>query len=343
MKKINYNAILIAFMFITALVVLYITFRDEIDNKLNINNKNDYPLATVDILPDLKQDINITSIGNPSISIVNQFNTSVFASIPKEASIYSYEKSTFTSRQNETNIIKTLGFQGSQYEPLTDSILGRSVSVSNKEGSLSIYEDQGMMSYSKNIETELTSFPQIVDTNVYIEKSKNYLSNIGIDLSVFTFSKIKYYSVIGPEVEEVYSPGKAKIIEVLYLAKVSEFPILDNSTDQNGNMVRVWFDVNQNIIRVDYQNTGKIGEKVSTFKLKTTGQVINDINQGKLKIIKTETPFGQKVKSTTIQSLKLAYYAIDGLLVPVYILQAQSVTETGAIGPTYLIMEAVQR
>lgn len=330
-------------MFIVALTVLYITFSNEIDNKLNLNKKADYPLATVDILPDLKQDLNIPSIGNPSISIVSQFNTSAFSSIPKEAPIYTYEKSNFTSRENEANIIKTLGFQEMQYEPLSDQILGRSVSVSNKLGSLSIYEDQGMMSYSKNIETELSYFPQIVDTNLYIEKSTNYLSSINIDLSAFIFSRVKYYSVIGPEVEEVYSSGRAKIIEVLYLARVSEIPILDNSTEQNGNMVRVWLDVNQNIIRVDYQNTGKIGEKTSTFRLKSTEQVINDVNQGKLKIIKTETPFGQKIKSTTIQSLKLAYYAIDGLLVPVYILQAQSVTESGTTGPTYLIMEAVEK
>ncbi|OGH23856.1 MAG: hypothetical protein A2698_02005 [Candidatus Levybacteria bacterium RIFCSPHIGHO2_01_FULL_42_15] len=343
MKKINYKGILIIFMFITALTVLYVTFSDEIDNKLSLNNKVAYPLATVDILTDLKQDLNIPSIGNPSISIVNQFNTSVFSSIPKEAPIYNYEKSNFTSRENELNIIKILGFQETQYEPLSDPVLGRFVSVSNKLGSLSIYEDQGMMAYSRNIETELSYFPQIVDTNAYIEKSKSYLSTIGIDLSAFTFSKIKYYSVTGPEAEETYSPTRAKIIEVLYLAKVLGFPILDNSTDQNGNLVRVWLDVNQNIIRVDYQNTGKIGEKTSTFKLKTTEQVINDVNQGKLKIIKTETPFGQKITATSIQSLKLAYYAIDGFLVPVYILQAQSKTETGTIGPTYLIMEAVAR
>ena len=343
MKKIDIKGIVIIITFVLALTVLYVTFSEQIDNKLNLSKKEAYPLATVDILPDIKQDLNITSIGNPSISIVNQFNTSAFSNLPKEAPMYTYEKSTYLKKENELNLFKTFGLQNIPYQPRQDDLLGRSVSVSNGTASLSIYEDQGMMSYSKNVVGELSYFTSITDPQIYRNKAESYLNSIGIDLSSFVFSKTKYYSIAGPEAEETSSPTRAKIIEVLFLAKANELPIIDNSTDPSGNLVRVWLDVNQNIVRVDYQDTGKIGTKTSVFKLKTTDQIVNGINQGKLKIIKTETPFGQKIKSTNIQSLKLAYYAIDGLLVPVYILQAQSITETGATGPTYLIMEAVEK
>lgn len=343
MKKIDIKGIIIIVTAIIAIAVLYATFSTQIDNKLNLN-KESYPLATVDILSEIRQDLNLTAVGNPSIFASAQFDISTFSNTPKEAPVYKYQESNLLKQENELNLIKTLGFQKVEYTPKADPILGRSISVSNEDASLSIYTNQGMMAYSKNITWELSYFPSVVDTTTYIEKATNYLTSIGIDLSSFTFSRIKYYSVVGPEADEVYSPQRAKIIEVMFLAKVSNFPIIDNSTETDGNLVRVWLDVNKNLIRADYQSTGEIGEKTGVFKLKTKDQILRDINSGRLKIIKTDTSLlGQEIKTTKIQSLKLGYYAINGILTPVYILQGMSTTANGLTGNTNLIMEAVEK
>ena len=343
MTKLNVKTFITILLFAIAIAVLYLYFGESLSKRLNIQNAQKYPLAGFDILSEVKQEPALSLISGQLQIISQNLNYSVINSLPKEAKIYEYESSNIIKPQNQKALIESFGLKANTQQIYSDQILGKYISVATNSSSLRIYEDLGILSYSKDDPTLSNKFPNIFDKEVYKVAGENFLASKGIDISNLTYDRTKYYSADSYDANEVSSPTKAHIIEFSYRAKVSGFPIIDNKTDIKGNLLRVWLDVDKNVIRMDYEEIGKIKDSKGTFKLKTQDQISKEIQSGKIKLITSETPIGENITSTSLVGISLGYYAINGFLVPVYIFQSQSQTESGQKGPSYFIMEAVAK
>ncbi len=324
-------------------IVLYFYFGEAVLIKLNIQEPTNYPLAGVDILSEVKQEqaLTITS-GRIQIDAQN-LNYSVIKSLPTETNIYEYESSKISRPENQKALAEAFGLSAIDHQTFTDQIIGKYVSMVDENSSLRIYEDLGIISYSKDKFINRQKFTNFVETESYKLAGESFIRSKGINLDNFVYDKTKYYSADGDDAEEVSNPSRGHIIEFSYRARVLEIPIIDNNTDINGNPLRVWLDVDKNIIRMEFNEVGTVKNSIGSFKLKNKNQVANDIQTGKLKLINSKTPIGEEITSASLNGISVGYYAVNGFLVPVYIFEASSITADKSKGASYFIMEAVAK
>ena len=341
MNKPNIKTIIIVILYGLAIAILYLYFGESLLVKLNIKEPIKYPLAGVDILSEVKQEqaFTITS-GQIQIDAQN-INYSAIKPLPTEANIYEYENSKIARPENQKTLIASFGLGQNDQQTYTDQIIGKQISVAGQKSSLRIYEDLGMISYSQNMITNEKTFPNILDTEPYKQAGERFISSKGIDITNFIYSGTKYYSADSNDAEEVSSSVRAHILEFSYRAKITDLPIIDNNTDTQGNLLRVWLDVDQNILKMDYNEIGTIKNTVGSFRLKNKQQVASDIQNGRVRLVDSDTPIGDKITASSLREISLGYYVVHGFLVPVYIFQASSDTINQQKGTSYFIMEAV--
>jgi len=329
-KQKNNIAILLLILAIGAVIIFGIikSLRDKVEPD---------SLSEVTIINQLEPNPALTG---QSTEIVQISKSVDLASIPESLPVYSYTKNSELIQQNANGIVQRYNLTiNAEVETPTQ---GKVMAASQNTFSMTAEIDRGVITFTdSNIGQEV--FSADIDINRYESSAREFLTNTGINNSHYVLEEVAYksnYNSPQPVVVENY--GQANIIELTFKSKINNYALIDKNGSLSANTIIVWLDPSFVVKKFYYEYTGSIGRKSRQVSLKTEGEILQDLNNNKAKLINTDLTTGNDITYTIARNAEIAYLAVNNELVPVLKIEGETHTTGSEIAKGDLIMNVIK-
>ena len=318
---VNKKIVLLILIAITLGLGIYLSLQQ--DNKApggpvkDITNKP----APVEIKSEIQANNNALNLSEYSFRAINEKTTFTPDPLPEKLPVYQYTPSSFITKENINKISNY--FKIGDLKETNSPVQGLIVYASNNSASISSEISNHKLSmhfFGKNIET-LETFDGL-DPQVSINRAKTILQQ-QLGLNTDKFSNVKYAYVVYEEVrwKPVNDQASANRIQVIFEATTpNNYPLIDKSFSLTPNIARVTLTPQGYPVDIYVEDFGEIkplvGEEVA---VKSKQTVLQEINDGKAKIINTNTiATASNPVTITVRSVSLGYTKDKDKLIPVF-------------------------
>ncbi len=328
------NIIIISLIIIFfCLIILFL-----IKNKQNSLKEKKYSISYPNIDIPFIQEGSVPGIER---SIIYPNNTDI-QNYTKKANIYEYNG----ENTIDADLINKIIVNNS----LTDIKRGNDIKKGNYliangfSSSLSVFPDYGELSILNIITNYNNKFAGDENQSDYEETARTYMRAFGIDQENYIFSSYKYFSTQKDnyELKLVNDPKNANLVEMIFTYAVDGIKIVDSELNVNSNNVKITMTPNMEITKFEYQKSKQVGNKVEEVKLINEEEVQKAVIKGEASLINqtgiiNETPAGYEVKG-----IDLVYKEDGNLLIPVYLIKVDIITNVGISGVGTMVLEAIK-
>lgn len=163
-------------------------------------------------------------------------------------------------------------------------------------------------------------------------------------------TSINYFGIAGMELEPITNPNLADVYEIVFSSSIDSYPIIGFGPAQDVALARVTKE--GQLITFNYFFHQFDREKVGVYPLKSSEEIISQIQQGQGKILSLKTKEGREtnlnpenpIKTINLGSVNLAYYETvekQEYLQPIYLFLGGVTLEDGQVLEVSLYLPAV--
>lgn len=318
------NKKIILIMFVGALIILGVYLSLNNSSRMTQQNTKDVTNepAPVDIKVEVVANPNTKSL-NGGYQLVASNNQTIFnpTELPENLPVYEYTPSTFMTQENIAKLSNYFKF--GELKQTISPVQGEIVFTSNESGSISGELANHKLTinfYGASADTTTTF--EGLDAESFVERAKLILQN-QVGLNPDKYPNVKYVYVYYQVVrwKPVNEPSSANRIQVIFeSATPNKYPLVDKNFSVTPNIARITLTPKGNPVEIYVEDSGEIKETAGTVSIKSKDTVIQELNEGKAKIINTNTiaEANDKVK-IVVRKVNLSYAKEKNTLIPVFV------------------------
>jgi hypothetical protein len=317
------NKKIILLIFIGALIILgiYLSLNQERPTNTNINDVTNKP-APVDIKTEVVPNPNTKSLMGGYKLLANN-NQTIFTptELPATLPVYQYTPSAFMTQENIAKLSNYFKF--GELKQTISPVQGEILFASNEIGSISgelANHKLTLNFYAPSADTSTTF--EGLEAEIFIERAKEILQN-QIGLNPDKYPNVKYIYVFYQVVrwKPVNEPSSANRIQVLFeSATPNKYPLVDKNFSATPNIARVTLNPQGNPVEIYIEDSGEIKQTAGDLPIKSKETVLKELNEGKAKIINTNTiSEATEEVEILVREVNLSYAKEKNTLIPVFV------------------------
>ncbi len=224
------------------------------------------------------------------------------------------------------------------YREVEDPLLGKVLYARNGNQKMVAYLGRKKINFNDSTEFKkgLTR-----ENDYYKKRAEDYLKSIGLNLINYEFVSSSFIGGNATERTIVENKLDAVSVELLYKFAINGIPVAYNDKTISGNFISIWVTDNGQIQKFSYEYGGSVGEKIGQYKLLAKDDILKNINGGNAKLTSGFISDQQSIQSVEVKDVKVAYYAKDDKLLPIFYMTGLIKTDKkDTLG--YLVMDAIE-
>lgn len=277
-------------------------------------------------------EINVVDTSKPNVTVTDTVSSeydverSLYFGVnnmPSNGTLPYYTYTSLSATTNEdfiNNTANKLGFTKRQtFDSPSQGTVILYVSEDGKR-SLVIEEVNNLLTYSNTDYDHTKTFQDPTDPETAKNAAEDFLKETGLWIDSYKFSEYNFYEgEHGAEGQALKTFGNPNTIEIVYEGKIDVYDLTSQQSYINADELRVQVSAdNFEIVSVNMNLTGTVGNKISDVKIKSQDELTKMIDNGEMKLIYSASPSNTTFDKIVVSSAELIYYTVDNKAVPAF-------------------------